>query len=121
MIIILFSVELFNRTCEEAKDWMQEKMTQLDTAEIGPDLKTVQALQRRHQNLERELEPLKEKVSRVDLLGNSVKNSYPSEKENVAKSQRDIKDMWQKVQAKALDRRSRLENAGEFSEIIIKC
>lgn len=90
---------------------MQEKMTQLDTAEIGPDLKTVQALQRRHQNLERELEPLKEKVSRVDLLGNSVKNSYPTEKENVAKSQRDIKDMWQKVQAKALDRRSRLENA----------
>ncbi|CRK98513.1 CLUMA_CG011869, isoform A [Clunio marinus] len=105
------SVELFNRTCEEAKDWMQEKMTQLDTAELGPDLKTVQALQRRHQNLERELEPLKEKVSRVDLLGNSVKNSYPSEKENVAKSQKDIKDMWQKVQAKALDRRSRLENA----------
>ena len=105
------SVELFNRTCEEAKDWMQEKMTQLDTAELGPDLKTVQALQRRHQNLERELEPLKEKVTRVDLLGNSVKNSYPTEKENVAKSQRDIKDMWQKVQAKALDRRSRLENA----------
>lgn len=105
------SVELFNRTCEEAKDWMQEKMTQLDTVELGPDLKTVQALQRRHQNLERELEPLKEKVSRVDLLGNSVKNSYPSEKDNVAKSQRDIKDMWQKVQAKAFDRRSRLENA----------
>lgn len=105
------SVELFNRTCEEAKDWMNEKMTQLDTAEIGPDLKTVQALQRRHQNLERELEPLKEKVNRVDLLGNSVKNSYPSEKANVTSSQRDIQDMWKKVQQKALDRRSRLENA----------
>jgi spectrin beta len=105
------SVELFNRTCEEAKDWMREKMTQLDTAELGPDLKTVQALQRRHENLERELEPLKEKVSRVDHLGNSVKNSYPSEKENVAQSQRDIRSMWDKVQAKAFDRRSRLENA----------
>lgn len=105
------SVELFNRTCEEAKDWMSEKMNQLDTAELGADLRTVQALQRRHQNLERELEPLKEKVSRVDLLGNSVKSAYPTEKENVAKSQRDIKDMWRKVQAKAIDRRDRLENA----------
>lgn len=105
------SVELFNRTCEEAKDWMHEKMAQLDTVELGPDLKTVQALQRRHQNLERELEPLKEKITRVDLLGNSVKNSYPTEKDNVAQSQRDIRDMWKKVQAKALDRRSRLENA----------
>lgn len=105
------SVELFKRTCDEAKDWMFEKMTQLDTAELGPDLKTVQALQRRHENLERELEPLKEKVSRVDHLGNSVKNSYPTEKENVAKSQGEIRDMWKKVQAKALDRRSRLQNA----------
>ena len=56
------SVELFNRTCDEAHDWMLEKITQLDTAEIGPDLKTVQALQRRHQHLERELAPVEEKV-----------------------------------------------------------
>ena len=65
------SVELFNRTCDEAIDWMNEKMTQLDTAELGPDLKTVQALQRRHENLERELAPLEDKVTRVNLLGNS--------------------------------------------------
>lgn len=56
------SVELFNRTCDEAHDWMLEKITQLDTAELGPDLKTVQALQRRHQHLERELAPVEEKV-----------------------------------------------------------
>lgn len=65
------SVELFNRTCDEATDWMSEKMTQLDTAELGPDLRTVQALQRRHQNLERELAPVEEKVNRVDLLANT--------------------------------------------------
>ncbi|XP_058061720.1 spectrin beta chain, non-erythrocytic 1 [Anopheles bellator] len=105
------SVELFYRTCEEAIDWMNEKITQLDTAEVGPDLKTVQALQRRHENLERELAPVKEKVSRVNLLGNTVKNSYPSERENVSEKQRDIQDLWKKVQEKAKERRSRLENA----------
>uniref|UniRef100_A0A336KQL4 CSON014177 protein n=1 Tax=Culicoides sonorensis TaxID=179676 RepID=A0A336KQL4_CULSO len=105
------SVELFNRTCEEAKDWMHEKMTQLDTAELGPDLKTVKALQRRHENLERELAPVQEKVNRVNLLGNSVKNSYVSETANVAERQKEIQDMLQQVQSKALERRSRLENA----------
>uniref|UniRef100_A0A1Y9H0U3 Spectrin beta chain n=2 Tax=Anopheles dirus TaxID=7168 RepID=A0A1Y9H0U3_9DIPT len=105
------SVELFYRTCEEAIDWMNEKMTQLDTAEVGPDLKTVQALQRRHENLERELAPVKEKVSRVNLLGNTVKNSYPSERDNVSEKQREIQNLWQKVQEKAKERRSRLENA----------
>lgn len=67
----IFSVELFHRTCDEAKDWMIEKMTQLETAELGPDLKTVQALQRRHQNLERELAPVEEKVNRVNHLANT--------------------------------------------------
>lgn len=105
------SVELFNRTCDEAADWMNEKMTQLDIAEIGPDLKTVQALQRRHQNLERELAPVEEKVNRVNLLGNSVKNSYPSERANVTARQQEVQDMWKQTQAKALERRNRLENA----------
>lgn len=105
------SVELFNRTCEEAIDWMYEKMTQLDTAELGPDLKTVKALQRRHENLERELAPVQEKVNRVNLLGNSVMNSYASEKSNVAEKQKEIQEMLNQVQSKALERRSRLENA----------
>lgn len=105
------SVELFNRTCDEAIDWMNEKMTQLDIADVGPDLKTVQALQRRHQHLERELAPLEEKITRVNLLGNSVKNSYPNEKSNVTNRQKEIKEMWKRTQDKARDRRSRLESA----------
>ncbi|XP_063234159.1 spectrin alpha chain, non-erythrocytic 1 isoform X2 [Bacillus rossius redtenbacheri] len=105
------SVELFNRTCDEARDWMLEKMTQLDTAELGPDLKTVQALQRRHQHLERELAPVEEKVNRVNLLANSVKSSYPNERGNVNTRQKEVQDLWGKVKAKAIERRSRLEDA----------
>ncbi|XP_066591797.1 spectrin beta chain, non-erythrocytic 5 isoform X2 [Prorops nasuta] len=105
------SVELFHRTCDEAHDWMLEKITQLDTAELGPDLKTVQALQRRHQHLERELAPVEEKVRKVNLLANSVKSSYPHELNNVNTRQNEIKDLWNKVQRKAKERRSRLEDA----------
>ncbi|KAJ8678764.1 hypothetical protein QAD02_014551 [Eretmocerus hayati] len=105
------SVELFNRTCDEAHDWMLEKITQLDTAEIGPDLKTVQALQRRHQHLERELAPVEEKVRKVNLLANSVKSTYPNERNNVDARQNEIRDLWNKVQTKAMERRSRLEDA----------
>jgi spectrin beta len=105
------SVELFNRTCDEAHDWMLEKITQLDTAEIGPDLKTVQALQRRHQHLERELAPVEEKVRKVNLLANSVKSTYPNELGNVNQRQNEIRDLWHQVQSKAIERRSRLEDA----------
>ena len=90
---------------------MQEKMTQLDMPELGPDLKTVQALQRRHQHLERELAPVEEKVNRVNLLANSVKSSYPNEQTNMNVRQKNIQDLWGKVKAKALERRSSLEDA----------
>lgn len=56
------SVELFHRTCDETRDWMVEKMDKLDTDELGRDLKTVQSLQRKHDQLERELAPVEEKV-----------------------------------------------------------
>lgn len=105
------SVELFNRTCDEARDWMSEKMMQLDTAELGPDLKTVQALQRRHENLERELAPVEEKVNRVHHLADSVQKSYPNEKSNVLDRQKKVKNLWSMVQDKAKERKSRLEDA----------
>lgn len=56
------SVELFHRTCDEARDWMVEKMQKLDTDDLGRDLKTIQALQRKHDQLERELAPIEDKV-----------------------------------------------------------
>ncbi|XP_044756004.1 spectrin alpha chain isoform X2 [Coccinella septempunctata] len=105
------SVELFQKLCEEAKDWMMEKMEQLKIDILGHDLKTVQALQRKHDNLERELNPLEDKVSKVILLANSVKTSYPSEKGNVMEKQKEIEELWQKVKDKALERRARLEDA----------
>jgi spectrin beta len=105
------SVELFNQTCNEAWDWMLEKMTQLDTAELGTDLKTVQALQRQHKHLERELAPVEEKVNQVNLLAGSVKSSYPNEQTDVNVRQKEVQDLWGKVKAKARERRSRLEDA----------
>ncbi|KAJ2939555.1 hypothetical protein O0L34_g6387 [Tuta absoluta] len=107
------SVELFSRTCDEALDWMAEKAQQLGgaAAGTGADLRTVRALQRRHAQLERELEPLREKVNTITLLADSVKSQYPSERANVEGRQKEIQAMWERCQAQAAERRSRLENA----------
>lgn len=105
------SFELYNKVCEEAKDWMLEKVLQLDTAVVGHDLKTVQALQRRHDNLERELAPVEEKVNKVNNLANSVQQAYPNERYNVINKQQEIDKLWQRVKEKAVGRRFRLEEA----------
>lgn len=45
------------------------------------------------------------------MLGNSVKNSYPHECNNVNVRQNEIQELWNKVQTKAKERRSRLQDA----------
>lgn len=45
------------------------------------------------------------------MLANSVKSSYPNELNNVIKRQNEIRDLWDQVQSKAKERRSRLEDA----------
>ena len=105
------SVELFNRTCQETKDWMVEKMAKLDTDDLGRDLKTIQSLQRKHDQLERELAPVEEKVNHVKMLGKSVKASYPSERKMVDRQIGEVDNLWQKVKNSAGDRRNRLQEA----------
>lgn len=51
------------RDVDEAKDWMSEKAEALETPDYGRDLRSVQALQRKHEGLERDLAALGEKVS----------------------------------------------------------
>jgi len=50
------------RDAEETIAWMVEKDPMLSTDDYGRDLASVQALQRKHDTLERDLNALEEKV-----------------------------------------------------------
>ena len=50
------------RDVDETKSWMNEKDTALLSDDYGRDLASVQALQRKHEGLERDLAALEDKV-----------------------------------------------------------
>ena len=52
------------RDVDETKSWMNEKDTALLSDDYGRDLASVQALQRKHEGLERDLAALEDKVHR---------------------------------------------------------
>ena len=56
MIRLFARVELFFDSCEEMKAWIQEKDAVLSDGDLGRDLETVRALQRRHQVQELQVE-----------------------------------------------------------------
>lgn len=55
-------VQRFHRDVDETKDWINEKDEALNNDDLGKDLRSVQALQRKHEGLERDLAALGDKV-----------------------------------------------------------
>ena len=55
-------VQRFHRDVDETKDWIVEKDEALNNDDLGKDLRSVQALQRKHEGLERDLAALGDKV-----------------------------------------------------------
>lgn len=61
--LIFFIFQCINfRDADDTKAWISEKDTALSTSDYGRDLASVQALQRKHEVLERDLAALEEKV-----------------------------------------------------------
>jgi hypothetical protein len=61
-------VQRFHRDVDETKDWIQEKDEALNNDDLGKDLRSVQALQRKHEGLERDLAALGDKVTKLWLI-----------------------------------------------------
>lgn len=55
-------ISCFCSDVDETKDWIQEKDEALNSEDYGRDLRSVQALQRKHEGLERDLAALGDKV-----------------------------------------------------------
>ena len=55
-------IQKFHRDADETKAWINEKDTAISSADYGRDLASVQALQRKHEVLERDLAALEDKV-----------------------------------------------------------
>jgi spectrin alpha len=64
-------VQRLNRDIDETISWINEKDSILSSDDYGKDLAQVQALQRKHDTVERDLAALSDKVEGLRLEGKS--------------------------------------------------
>ena len=69
--VCVFSIELFQKMCDELKDWIGEKINGINLDDVGKDLASVKLLQRKQQNLEQELKPIEEKRNKMSMMANA--------------------------------------------------
>eukprot|EP00731_Ephydatia_muelleri_P023860 Em0016g131a len=111
-------IQKFNRETDETKSWMNEKDTALMSDDYGRDLASVQALQRRHEGLERELAALQDKVTLLGEEAMNLQKNHPESTDQIAAKQAEIVGLWEGVKHKASKRGTRLDDALKFQKFL---
>ncbi|XP_054270638.1 spectrin alpha chain-like isoform X2 [Macrosteles quadrilineatus] len=111
-------VQRFHRDVDETKDWIQEKDEALNNDDLGKDLRTVQALQRKHEGLERDLAALGDKIRQLDETANRLMQTHPETAEQTYAKQREINEEWTALTAKANSRKEKLLDSYDLQRFL---
>lgn len=113
-----FEVQRYHREVDEAKDWINEKDAALNNDNYGHDLASVQALQRKHEGLERDLAALGEKVRELDDTAQRLMQTHPDQAEGIYEHQTEINEMWNALTIKADARKVKLLDAYDLQRFL---
>ena len=111
-------VQRFHRDVDETKEWIQEKDEALSIDDLGKDLRSVQALQRKHEGLERDLAALEDKIKKLDEMGNKMAQNHPESRDVIVEKQQEIHEDWKHLQSKALTRKEKLLDSYDLQRFL---
>jgi spectrin alpha len=118
-------IQRFNRDADEAIAWVNEKDVILSSDEFGRDLASIQALQRKHEGVERDLAALQDKVSTLGQEAERLCQIHPDHGQQIQQKHEEIVSNWEMLVEKAKDRKTKLDDSyslhrflAEFRDLI---
>jgi spectrin alpha len=104
-------IQRFFRDAEKTQTWIQEKSIPLSSEDYGRDLASVQALQRKHEALERDLAALEDKVNQINQDTDVLASKHPEAEDSIREKRDNLMDAWTKLNDLASKRKRRLEES----------
>lgn len=111
-------VQRFHRDVDETKDWIHEKDEALNNDDNGKDLRSVQALQRKHEGLERDLAALGDKIRQLDEAAARLVQGHPDSADTIHSKQEEIHEEWTQLTAKANARKEKLLDSYDLQRFL---
>eukprot|EP00794_Sanderia_malayensis_P015984 gene15984-17594_t len=111
-------IQRFNRDADDTQAWIIEKDVALSSTDYGHDLASVQALQRKHEALERDLAALEEKVTALNLEADHLKSTHPNSADTVESKFNELHFAWAKLSEKATNRRINLDQSHALQKFL---
>ncbi|KAF5401772.1 Spectrin alpha chain non-erythrocytic [Paragonimus heterotremus] len=111
-------IQRFFRDTDKAISWVNEKSIPLTVEDCGRDLASVQALQRKHETLERDLAALKDKLVQIGLDAEELAEKHPDSKDTIHGKHQTLLAAWEKLKAQADLRSSKLDEAFKLQRFL---
>lgn len=86
--------------------------------DLGKDLRSVQALQRKHEGLERDLAALGDKIRQLDENATKLHQTHPESADVIYSKQKEINTEWTQLQAKANSRKEKLLDSYDLQRFL---
>lgn len=105
-------VQRFNRDVDETIDWIKEKEDALDDLDTlnEDDVKSVKALKRKYDGLERDLAALDDKIVRMKDASNRLTNNRPDTAQQTKDKQDNVNQNWDKLLKQAKEKKEKITN-----------
>ena len=105
-------IQRFNRDADETIAWINEKDALISSDDCGKDLASVQALQRKHEGVERDLAALEDKVRMLAHESEKLASTHPEHApEQINAKQAEIWQNWNDLIEKAKRRKQKLDES----------
>ena len=102
-------IHAFNRDCGEVADMISEKAVLLSSKDYGRDLSSVEALIRKHDDLERDLTVIEGKMELLEREAHRLVRTQPPMGQNIQAKQTEIIENWERLNDLFDERKGKLE------------
>lgn len=104
-------IQRFNRDADETIAWITEKDVVISSDDYGRDLASVQALQRKHEGIERDLAALEDKVVTLGREADRLCGIHQDHAPQIQNKHAEIVQNWEDLKTKAAERKRRLDDS----------
>ncbi|XP_040180668.1 spectrin alpha chain, non-erythrocytic 1 isoform X1 [Rana temporaria] len=101
-------LQLFNRDCEQAENWMAAREAFLNNEDKGDSLDSVEALIKKHEDFDKAINVQEEKIAALQSFADQLITADHYAQGDIASRRNEVLDRWRRLKAQMIEKRSKL-------------
>ncbi|KAL5008187.1 hypothetical protein ScPMuIL_013768 [Solemya velum] len=111
-------IHAFNRDVDDVNDRINEKAMLLSTDDVGKDLAAVESLQRKQEEIERDMTALQNQLEKIETMAGKLCRKYPDDGISIQNKKKEAEDNWEKLEDLCDIRKSKLAQSYDHQKFM---